>query len=871
MSNRRTLKILDVFLVILLLFGGFLIQIGVFNNKMESNPSQISEKNHESLTILSDPDLKLQWSFNTNAYSSLDSQIKLEYTSISNVTNLYNCSISPEATIEALSQFSDGSIVNITAVGDTTEFYADCYINLSYPTEFLEAEITQMDIIAFMGINVSLQTSQMQLYNNSGTLFDKFTSIETTPQNKTISILSNFQDYLGGADNLTIRFYANDTAPIQANITIDGIVVHVYYDIKIHDLIWGVAAGDGNGDNQLDLAVVGENGTLFCLNGINGSLLWNYYLSGPTYSVAFGDIDANGQDEVIATRIISPGPFPPKTQNITVFDFDTHLPISEGYSLESLSAVKIVGVGAGDIRNNSKDEVLFLDNQGFLYVFDGETDIELKKVIPLGVMIPFGGGSNQGFDINFGDVDDDGILEFIVSGIDGAKKNGSTSLHSWQDGDVTRIWEFKLNASAYCSIADFGDIDGDGEEEVVVGSRQNNLIPGGEVFLLKGETSDVIWSFNTGSNSIYDISCGDIHNDGRDEIAVAVGGNLNMTYILEGENNSIVWSIPSAYAITGVELVDINNDGKCEIVTIGNEFVNLYCFDTDGDGTTDMDDLDDDNDNITDIQEVSLYGTNPFYIDSDHDNLSDTAELFAHGTNPNWWDTDNDGLSDWMEINIYHTNPNDPNSDNDYLNDGEEIQLGLDPNDPDSDDDGYLDGEEKRRDDWLFYLFIILTCVTAIILAMNVRYFLTYRRREYAEDITKRKAGEIRKRIKDAVWFWGHGSHVLKNLDKLITKDTRIITLEALTRTWTQHYKKTFQKIFKLSEEEAGERAEAQKKKEILELYNLLQEKIEIKLVPITFGKYAGSDSYQFEIWSDESEKSQKQKEKEEKQKNDQK
>ena len=852
-------------MVISLFLGGILIQMGGFSNNFQERIGDLPITQGVPFKSLAGPQLELQWMFNCNAYTGLSSQIEVNYVSSSNLTNLFNCDVDPKATINALSGFSEGEHVNITAQGSPTEFYADCHINLTDPIGVIAFQITRIDIIAFVSINTSLQMSQMQLYNQTGGQFDQNSSIETTAQNKTLTISTGIQDYLGVGNNLTVRFYANDTGAIQANITIDGIVAHVYYDVVIPDKLWAVAAGDADGDNLLEFAVAGENGTFICLNGTTGDFLWNYDVAGPIYSLGFGDINADDKDEVIATRVS--GTFP-KYNNVTVFDFATRQRVG-GYNFSGLPAYSVSGVGAGDVQNNSKDEILFLNNIGDLYIFDGETNTQLDRTSPLGNMILFEGGLNRGFDVNLGDIDGDGIPEFVTSGINGGGTNGSTVVSRWQATEVSKVWEFNLDSSAYCSTADFGDIDGDGKAEVVVGSRQNDQEAGGIIYLLNGENASVIWSFDTGSNNIYDISCGDIQNDGREEIAIAVGGTLNQTYILEGENNSILWQIPSAYALSGVELADVNNDGKCEVITIGNEFVNLYCFDTDGDGMTDMDDLDDDDDNLTDVAEYSLYNTNPFLMDSDHDNLSDPAELFAHGTNANWWDTDDDGLSDWMEINIYHTLPNNSNSDGDFLTDGEEIQLGLNPNDPDSDDDGYLDGQTppgRLEYGWLFYLLLAITCATSFVLAINLRYLRRYRRLGMPEDRTRTKTDNLRKAIKDTVWFWGHGSQVLKNFDKLIAKNMQIITLEALTRTWTQHYKKTFQKVFKLTKEEASERAETQKKKEILELHNLLKDKIDVKKVPIKFGKYAGTDSYQFEVWDEESKPSQKSNEKEKKQ-----
>ena len=49
-------------------------------------------------------------------------------------------------------------------------------------------------------------------------------------------------------------------------------------------------------------------------------------------------------------------------------------------------------------------------------------------------------------------------------------------------------------------------------------------------------------------------------------------------------------------------------------------------IDTDSDGQYDLDDLDDDNDGLTDIEE-QLYGTNPLLVDSDEDGISDIKEV----------------------------------------------------------------------------------------------------------------------------------------------------------------------------------------------------------------------------------------------------
>lgn len=127
--------------------------------------------------------------------------------------------------------------------------------------------------------------------------------------------------------------------------------------------------------------------------------------------------------------------------------------------------------------------------------------------------------------------------------------------------------------------------------------------------------------------------------------------------------------------------------------------------DSDGDELSDYDEIyvygtdplapDTDEDGLTDYEEVNTYGTDPLNSDSDDDGISDGDEVNVYGTDPLSADTDGDGISDGEEVDNYGTDPLDPDSDGDGLSDGEEVnELGTDPLDPDSDGDGFTDGQE---------------------------------------------------------------------------------------------------------------------------------------------------------------------------------
>jgi hypothetical protein len=122
--------------------------------------------------------------------------------------------------------------------------------------------------------------------------------------------------------------------------------------------------------------------------------------------------------------------------------------------------------------------------------------------------------------------------------------------------------------------------------------------------------------------------------------------------------------------------------------------------DTDGDGITDADELengtdpnnsDTDGDGLTDSEEVEN-GTDPNNPDTDDDGLSDGDEL-SEGTDPTNSDTDEDGISDSDEA-AEGTDPTNADTDGDGISDGDELSEGTDPTNEDTDGDGLDDGSE---------------------------------------------------------------------------------------------------------------------------------------------------------------------------------
>jgi hypothetical protein len=82
---------------------------------------------------------------------------------------------------------------------------------------------------------------------------------------------------------------------------------------------------------------------------------------------------------------------------------------------------------------------------------------------------------------------------------------------------------------------------------------------------------------------------------------------------------------------------------------------------------TDLDGLPDSIDNCPEVQNVDQTNT-------DGDSMGNACDN----------DDDNDGLSDVDELNVYSTDPLDPDTDGDGFDDGTEVAAGSDPNLPGS-------------------------------------------------------------------------------------------------------------------------------------------------------------------------------------------
>lgn len=137
--------------------------------------------------------------------------------------------------------------------------------------------------------------------------------------------------------------------------------------------------------------------------------------------------------------------------------------------------------------------------------------------------------------------------------------------------------------------------------------------------------------------------------------------------------------------------------------------------DTDGDGLpdsieeylgSDSNNIDTDDDGLSDYYEAIYTYTNPTKVDTDDSGVDDgdkdldedgltNLEELENNTHPCLDDTDADGLSDGDEVKTHGTDPLVADTDGDGLDDGDEIVIGTNPLVKDTDGDGVIDSKEK--------------------------------------------------------------------------------------------------------------------------------------------------------------------------------
>jgi uncharacterized protein (DUF2141 family) len=262
---------------------------------------------------------------------------------------------------------------------------------------------------------------------------------------------------------------------------------------------------------------------------------------------------------------------------------------ADGYFGNSLAAVPDVnGDGVADVVVGGPNDSPGTSPVacGRAYIYSGATGQLLAKLLPPGGQL----GGQFGYAVTgFADIDGDGRGDVAV-GAPGERHSqsgnddGRVHIYSGATGQRVRTIVFNASHSGDFghSLATINDLNGDGKQEIIVGSPRARADRGGEAYVyspVTGAKLRTMWSVNSQDDGRFGYAVSavpDANGDGVPDVIVGAPrefGRSGRAYLFSGATGAIILQVRSpgvetdgrfGEAVTG--LPDFNGDGRGDFV-----------------------------------------------------------------------------------------------------------------------------------------------------------------------------------------------------------------------------------------------------------------------------------------------------------------
>lgn len=258
---------------------------------------------------------------------------------------------------------------------------------------------------------------------------------------------------------------------------------------------------------------------------------------------------------------------------------------------------------AGDINGDGYADVIIgapgANSHGYwwsgaTFVFSGADGLELFQWQGVNQDDNFGGSV-----ANAGDVNGDGTNDIIVGAIgtnySGQPWSGSAFVYSGADGSLIYRWDGTDYYQKFAnSVAGVGDVNGDGFDDVLVGSRDEGASVTGGAYLYSGADGSLLHHWVGEATADYFgnavAAAGDVNADGYPDILIGawetdLGGtyDIGSAYVFSGFDFSQIykWSGQNATDLFGRSVStagDVNGDGFDDVLVGQGRHSGCGCY-----------------------------------------------------------------------------------------------------------------------------------------------------------------------------------------------------------------------------------------------------------------------------------------------------
>jgi len=320
-----------------------------------------------------------------------------------------------------------------------------------------------------------------------------------------------------------------------------------------------LATYDLDKDQELELLVGSYDGQVYLLDGNGSAALttsrrtrWSFQLGRPVLDIWAGDVDGDGQPEVV--------PNPYRGGDLYVLKDNGRL------AWQQRTEGEIGLVQGGDLDGDGQAETVLLSASWDLYVFEGDGQPAWHSEA---MALSYAHISPDRGQLLVRDLDGDGRAEIAVVTVD-----PPIGVYVFR-GDGSQAWSYPLGTSSSTSAKlTAGDVDRDGDLEIAVTTAVHE-----PVYLLDGE-GRLLAEYRTWGTS-GSLELADLDGDGRDEILVATETGLQVFGTSDHVERRQLWRSPSLGSLAALALGDTDGDGQNEVLA-GSQDGRVYALAADG-------------------------------------------------------------------------------------------------------------------------------------------------------------------------------------------------------------------------------------------------------------------------------------------------